>query len=326
VPASCAMVDLALLLCLPLMPLPRPENQSCFLCPQEAPSNRPAAGICPPVACRFGAPDRREGPPANRQFARFAAGRAKAAYPSPDQRDLPAIGRLAAVGRAAEGIEPRRAQHRYRGQAARPRRCPPEPAGARHRPRGRTANGRAPGAKNRRLAGSSQTKRSESLRPPRSWPGQCTGRWRDDPLAPRAQRLHRGDRGVGHPPTAPFQPACAAPTTPAAVGQQHRRAIGGDDAQQQAGAVGNERVGLGPLGIAHGSARSRNRPNGPDRPDQPRARQHRFDRDAAVPGHRGRHRRPNPGPQLSPASARRHSAAPAEEAVRHARAPCRPDR
>ena len=39
-----------------------------------------------------------------------------------------------------------------------------------------------------------------------------------------------------------------------AVGQQHRRAIGGDDAEQQAGPVGDQRVGLRPLGMRHGFA------------------------------------------------------------------------
>ena len=35
------------------------------------------------------------------------------------------------------------------------------------------------------------------------------------------------------PPSAPRQPAWAAPTTPPRIGEQHRRAIGGEDAEQQ---------------------------------------------------------------------------------------------
>ena len=56
------------------------------------------------------------------------------------------------------------------------------------------------------------------------------------------------------PASAPRQPACAAPTTPAsAIGEQHRRAIGGEDAEQEVGPVGDHRVGMRPLVLRPGS-------------------------------------------------------------------------
>ena len=58
------------------------------------------------------------------------------------------------------------------------------------------------------------------------------------------------------PASAPRQPAWAAPTTPASrVGEQHRRAVGGQDAEQQAGPVGDHRVGVRPLVVRPGLVR-----------------------------------------------------------------------
>ncbi len=48
------------------------------------------------------------------------------------------------------------------------------------------------------------------------------------------------------PPIAPFQPACAAATTPRlTIGQQHRRAIGGEDAEQDAWPIRDDGIGMG---------------------------------------------------------------------------------
>ena len=58
------------------------------------------------------------------------------------------------------------------------------------------------------------------------------------------------------PATAPRQPAWAAPTTPAVrVAEQHRRAVGGDDAQRDAGPVGHHGVGAGALAGGPGDGR-----------------------------------------------------------------------
>ena len=55
------------------------------------------------------------------------------------------------------------------------------------------------------------------------------------------------------PVTAPRQPACAAAMTPGAlVGEEHRRAIRGQDAERQAFALGHHRVGVRPLGLRPG--------------------------------------------------------------------------
>ena len=60
------------------------------------------------------------------------------------------------------------------------------------------------------------------------------------------------------PPSAPFQPACAAPITPACgIGQQHRRAVGRHHAQHDARPVGHQRVGLGRAGRGPALARRR---------------------------------------------------------------------
>ena len=78
--------------------------------------------------------------------------------------------------------------------------------------------------------------RRAGRRRPRRTPGRCKGR-----LRRRSARC--GRQAVPSPPmvasmtpaTAPRQPAWAAPTTPAVgIGEQHRRAVGGDDTQRQA--------------------------------------------------------------------------------------------
>ena len=70
------------------------------------------------------------------------------------------------------------------------------------------------------------------------------------------------------PAKAPFQPAWAAPITPAsAVGEQDRRAVGGEDAEGEAGPVGDHGVGMGPRVVRPGRVGvDRARPNGPGGP------------------------------------------------------------
>ncbi len=75
-------------------------------------------------------------------------------------------------------------------------------------------------------------------------PGRCRGR---SPAAMRPgaapQRCIAASVASSTPATAPRQPAWAAPMTPARIGEQHRRAIAGHDAQRDAAAVGHHRVG-----------------------------------------------------------------------------------
>ena len=54
------------------------------------------------------------------------------------------------------------------------------------------------------------------------------------------------------PANAPRQPAWAAPIDPGIVPQEHRRAVCGKDAEQQARSVGDYGVGVRALVVGHG--------------------------------------------------------------------------
>ena len=74
-----------------------------------------------------------------------------------------------------------------------------------------------------------------------------------DAIDPRAEAEHRGDGAVGDPGEG-AAPAGVGGTDHArfAVGEQDRGAIGGNDRQQEAGAGGDQRVGLGSLVVGPG--------------------------------------------------------------------------
>ena len=78
---------------------------------------------------------------------------------------------------------------------------------------------------------------------------------RDDALDARAERQHRRDRLVGHPRDRAAPPGVRGGDHPRlAVGEQHRGAIGGDDANHEPRGSGDERIGAGPLVVGHGFA------------------------------------------------------------------------
>jgi len=100
------------------------------------------------------------------------------------------------------------------------------------------------------------------------------------------------------------------------VGEQHRRAVGGEDAQREARAIGDQRIGMRPRRVVPrigdgnriGAVYLEHR-------NQTPARQHRFRREAAVFGdHGGIVVRAEP--DIEPGMhARRHAATPAEKAM-----------
>ena len=66
--------------------------------------------------------------------------------------------------------------------------------------------------------------------------------------------LHRRDGGLDHAAERALPAGMGrADHAGLAVGEQHRRAIGGEDAEQQAGPVGDQRVGLRARVVGHGS-------------------------------------------------------------------------
>ncbi len=76
----------------------------------------------------------------------------------------------------------------------------------------------------------------------------------NDPVALCSQCCHRSDRAVGHPGHCPFPAGVRGADDPgSAIGQQDRRAIGGDHAQHQPGPVGDDGVGVRTLVIGPGS-------------------------------------------------------------------------
>ena len=106
-------------------------------------------------------------------------------------------------------------------------------------------------------------------------------------LAPSA--LHRGDGGVGDAAERAFPAGMRrADDAGGRVGEQHRHAIGGEDAEQQAGPIGDERVGMRARIVGEG----RGDGDGIGRMDlvqgdERRAGRDRRDRARAVLGDRG---------------------------------------
>ena len=101
------------------------------------------------------------------------------------------------------------------------------------------------------------------------------------------------------------------------VREQHRRAIGGEDAEREAGAVGDDRVGLGAGVVGPG----RGRVDGVGRMDlvdgdEPGAGRDRLDRAAAILGDGVAVVVRAEADIEAGADALRHAAAPAEKAVR----------
>ena len=142
----------------------------------------------------------------------------------------------------------------------------------------------------------------------------------DDPTPFSAQCLHRRDGCIGHPSHRAFPPGMSRADHPGLpIGQQHRRAIGSHHPQQQTGPVGHQRICMRPLGIGPGCSDNHaiGRMYLVDR-RQPRARQNRRHRAAAIFGHgfglvagakAGVEAGDHPG---------RHATAPAQEPVRQA--------
>ncbi len=76
---------------------------------------------------------------------------------------------------------------------------------------------------------------------------------RGNSLDPGAERDHRRDRLIGDARRGSAPAGMGrADDAGLGIGQQHRRAVGGDHAEQQAGPVGDQRVGLRPLVMGHG--------------------------------------------------------------------------
>ena len=72
-------------------------------------------------------------------------------------------------------------------------------------------------------------------------------------LAPRAELLHRGDGRIGDSGERAAPAGMGGADHPGLViGEQDRRAIGGQDSEQQVRAVGDHRVGVRPLVLRPG--------------------------------------------------------------------------
>ena len=148
-----------------------------------------------------------------------------------------------------------------------------------------------------------------------------------DPIAPRPDLLHRGDRRIGDAGQRPLPPGMRrADYARLRVREQHRRAIRGQDAEQQSRAFGDERVGMRALGIGISGVDAHHvrRMNLIQRCER-RTGQHRRRRPPPILRDRcGIVLRSQPDVQARDHPLR-HAAAPPEKTVRHIAQPARAD-
>jgi len=141
-----------------------------------------------------------------------------------------------------------------------------------------------------------------------------------DALAPGAEPFHRGERRIGHAADRTLPPGMRGTDHAGlGIGEQHRRAIGGEDAEREARTIGDQRIGMRPRrlvpGIGDGDGLGAVHL---EQADQPPAGQHRPDRAPAILADRPRIV-VGAEPDIQPGMhADGDAPAPAEKAVRHA--------